>query len=78
MNTIETFKTSIKTRDFQLMSNSLEFLRENGYRYRDCYRLALAADPSMGEAEYEDLMAELDDWETRRAERQEAQVQRKR
>lgn len=65
MNAIETLKRGVVARDPKLIGQAVDSLRTKGFRYRDCYRVALAANPELTEPEWEDLMALADEQDSR-------------
>lgn len=58
MNTVETLKNAVRHKDAKRAGEAVDSLRAKGYTYRDCYRIGLAGDPTLTEAEWEDLMAD--------------------
>ncbi len=59
-NAVDQLKKAVKTKDAKLAGQAVDSLRVTGHNYRECYLIALAGDPTLTEAEWEDLMAEAD------------------
>lgn len=54
-------KRAVRSKDAKLAGKAVDTLRQAGLTYRDCYRIALAGDPSITEPEWDDLMVEADE-----------------
>lgn len=61
LNSIQTLKTGVLANDPKLIGRAVDSLRLQGMTYRDCYRIALAANPSLQESDWEDMMQAADE-----------------
>jgi hypothetical protein len=60
MSAVNQLKRAARSKDAKLAGQAVEALRLAGHTYRDCYRIALAGDPTLTENEWESLMYEAD------------------
>lgn len=60
MNAIKTLQTAVRIRDYVLGGRAVDSLRNAGHNYQQCFRIALAGNPSLTLDAWEDFMMEID------------------
>lgn len=60
-NTLQTLKAGVLAKDAKLIGRAIDSLRMAGHNYRDCYRLALAVDPTLTLEAWDAILEEADD-----------------
>lgn len=62
---VSSLKRAIRSKDVKLIKQAVDALESVGYKYQDIYRVALAGDPDLSLGEWDDLMSEIDDLNSR-------------
>lgn len=65
MKTVSSLKKAIRIKDLQLIKKAVDALELEGFKYKEIYRIALAGDPDLSLGEWDDLMSEIDDLDSR-------------